>query len=210
VALPTGEGLATVGHAHSKIGRPGSVNYDASTLTDSSDAIRRVDRPADAALRAEEAGAGYRQAVAIRERLVERHPDARTYRCHLAYSLRRLALVERDLGDTAASATRMARAASLFEGLPPQEPFEWFELGCCHAALAGPDGRGASAGDRHGHVERAMDLLRKAAALGYRDLLAYQHDPGLSSLRGRPDLQLLMMDLAMPAEPFSKDTDADR
>ena len=184
---------------------PTMLNGQASTLTNTSDKIRRVDRPADAALRAEEAGEGYRQAVAIREQLVERHPDARTYRCHLAYSLRRLALVEeRDLGDAAASAARTARAAALFEALPPQEPFEWFELGCCHAALAGMNGPEASPGERLGHADRAMDLLRKAAALGQRDRSAYRCDPGLSALRDRPDFRLLLMDLAMPADPFAR------
>jgi hypothetical protein len=49
-----------------------------------------------------------------------------------------------------------------------------------------------------------MDLLRRAAALGYRDRTAYQHVPGLSALRGRPDFKLLMMDLAMPAVPFAR------
>ena len=57
---------------------PTMLNEQASWLTNTSDKIRRVDRSADAVLRAEEAGEGYRQAVAIRERLVEQHPDART------------------------------------------------------------------------------------------------------------------------------------
>jgi eukaryotic-like serine/threonine-protein kinase len=180
---------------------PTMLNQQASWLTNTSDKIRLVDRPAGAADRAEEAGAGYRQAVAIRERLVEQHPDARTYRCHLAYSLRRLALVERDQRAAAASS---ARAAVLFEALPPKEAFEWFELGCCHAALSGMDAPGASPAERFAHSDRAMDLLRKAAALGYRDRTAYQHDPGLSALRDRPEFRLLMMDLTMPADPFAR------
>ncbi|MGP0062392.1 MAG: protein kinase domain-containing protein [Isosphaeraceae bacterium] len=182
---------------------PTMLNQQASWLTNSSDKIRHVDRPADAAFRAEEAGEGYRRAVAIREPLVKQHPDGRTYRCHLAYSLRRLALVERDLGDAAASAARTARAAALFEALPPREPFEWFELACCHAALSGIDGPGVSPGERLGHADRAMDLLRKAEALGYPDLTAYRQDPGLSAIRDRPDFRLLMMDLAMPSVPFA-------
>jgi tetratricopeptide (TPR) repeat protein len=98
---------------------PTMLDEQASWLTETSDKIRRKDRAADAALRAEEAGEGYRQAVAIRERLVQQHPDARDYRYHLAYSLRRLALVERDLGDAAASTARTARAVAIFERLLP-------------------------------------------------------------------------------------------
>jgi hypothetical protein len=37
-----------------------------------------------------------------------------------------------------------------------------------------------------------------------------QTDSALDSLRSRLDFQLLMMDLAMPADPFSKNTGADR
>jgi hypothetical protein len=35
-------------------------------------------------------------------------------------------------------------------------------------------------------------------------------DPDLDPLRGRPDFQAMMADLAFPAEPFSDNTDADR
>jgi hypothetical protein len=31
---------------------------------------------------------------------------------------------------------------------------------------------------------------------------AYRHEPALGPLRGRDDFQVLMMDLAMPANPF--------
>jgi eukaryotic-like serine/threonine-protein kinase len=67
--------------------------------------------------------------------------------------------------------------------------------------LAGPE---SSHGEEPALADRAMDLLRRAAALGYRDPAAYQHDPGLSALRDRPDFKLLMMDLAMPAVPFAR------
>ena len=35
-------------------------------------------------------------------------------------------------------------------------------------------------------------------------------DPDFDSLRSRPDFQALLMDLAFPADPFSKDGDAVR
>jgi hypothetical protein len=31
----------------------------------------------------------------------------------------------------------------------------------------------------------------------------YRYEPSLSPLRGRDDFQLLLMDLAMPADPFA-------
>ena len=46
-------------------------------------------------------------------------------------------------------------------------------------------------------------MLRQANAAGYRDLAHMRSDIALDPLRARPDFQLLMMDLAMPADPFA-------
>ena len=48
-----------------------------------------------------------------------------------------------------------------------------------------------------------MELLRRAAAMGYRNANAFQAESTLASLYHRGDFRLLMMDLAMPAEPFA-------
>jgi hypothetical protein len=55
-----------------------------------------------------------------------------------------------------------------------------------------------------------MHWLRAAVAAGYRDHAQMRTDTYFDPLRQRPDFQLLMLDLAFPAEPFSKGTDADR
>ena len=55
-----------------------------------------------------------------------------------------------------------------------------------------------------------MRRLREAVAAGFRDLAHMRTDTDLDPLRSRLDFQLLMMDLAMPADLFSKDTDTDR
>ena len=49
-----------------------------------------------------------------------------------------------------------------------------------------------------------METLRRAVAAGFRNLVHMQTDTDLDSLRNRPDFQLLMMDLAFPAEPFTR------
>ena len=51
--------------------------------------------------------------------------------------------------------------------------------------------------------DRAMELLRRAAATGYRNSSAFRTESALAPLYGRPDFRLLMMDLAMPSEPFA-------
>ena len=48
-----------------------------------------------------------------------------------------------------------------------------------------------------------MNRLREAVTAGFRDLAHIRTDTDLDPLRSRPDFQLLMMDLAFPAEPFA-------
>ena len=56
----------------------------------------------------------------------------------------------------------------------------------------------------HQEAEAAMTALRRAIAAGYKNLADMIRDPDLDPLRSRSDLQLLMMDLAMPAVPFAR------
>ncbi len=80
-------------------------------------------------------------------------------------------------------------------------------MACCHAALAGLAGRpgsGVSAAEREGEAEKAMAVLRQAVTMGYRNPDDYRTESALDPLRDRPDFQLLMMDLAFPAEPFAR------
>jgi hypothetical protein len=48
-----------------------------------------------------------------------------------------------------------------------------------------------------------MALLREAVGMGYRNLDAFRTEDALDPFRDRPDFRLLMMDLAMPADPFA-------
>ena len=48
-----------------------------------------------------------------------------------------------------------------------------------------------------------MALLHTAVAMGYRSPGALRTEEALDPLRSRDDFKLLMMDLAMPAEPFA-------
>ena len=48
-----------------------------------------------------------------------------------------------------------------------------------------------------------MDLLRRTVGMGYRNRDAFRTEAALGPLRGREDFRLLLLDLAMPAEPFA-------
>ncbi len=78
---------------------------------------------------------------------------------------------------------------------------------CGHAALAalaGRDGSGVSSGEASSEADRAMALLTKAVAMGFRNAAAFRTETSLHSLRNRPDFQLLILDLAFPARPFAR------
>ena len=153
-----------------------------------------------------EARDAYGRAIAIREALVEASPDFTDFRSGLAFSVRRLGLVRLAAGDAAGAVAEARRASALFEGLPSRTGGEWYELACCHAALAaaaGREGSGISTGDGGVEADKAMALLRRAVADGYRNADAMAREIALAPLRDRPDFRLLMLDLAFPADPFA-------
>jgi hypothetical protein len=53
-------------------------------------------------------------------------------------------------------------------------------------------------------ADRALADLRRAVSAGYRDFGNMRANTDLDPLRDRPDFRMLMMDLAMPADPFAR------
>jgi hypothetical protein len=72
------------------------------------------------------------------------------------------------------------------------------------AGVAGRPGSGLSPAEGRAEADRAMHWLRVALAAGYRNLANMRTDTDLDPLRGREDFRLLMLDLAMPADPFAR------
>jgi tetratricopeptide (TPR) repeat protein len=180
-------------------GIPEYRNCLAAGHTNLSVILCRLGRPA-------EARDGCDQAIALREALVREVPKVPIYRSHLAYSFLRRGLARGDLRDPAGAAADARRAVALVEGLPARRGEDWFQTACAHAALAGLAGRagsGVSAAEAASEADAAMALLRRAVAMGYRSPSAFRTDDALDPLRSRDDFQLLMMDLAMPTEPFA-------
>jgi hypothetical protein len=52
-------------------------------------------------------------------------------------------------------------------------------------------------------ADAALALLVGAAGMGYRCIEKYRTEDALDPIRGRDDFRLLMLDLAMPADPFA-------
>ena len=161
--------------------------------------LRRLRRSAEAR---DHAG----RAVAARETLVRENPSTTTYRAGLAASLRNRGLALCALGDITGACADLRRAMELFDGLPSPSRENRFLLASSHAALSGLAGRpgsGISAAEAVTEAEAAMAGLRKAVAMGYRQLDSFRTEDSLNPLRSRDDFKLLMMDLAMPAAPFA-------
>ena len=171
----------------------------ASSHADRSGVLRRLGRPADARDDCD-------KAIAIREALVREAPEVPMYRSHLAGSHYRRALARRGLGDFAGAAGDVRRALEMWGGLSSRTGDEWFETACGHvalASLAGRGGSGVSAAGATSESDAAMAMLRKAIAMDRRDLTAFRNEDALDPLRDRVDFKLLMMDLAMPGDPFA-------
>ncbi len=167
----------------------------AAALNFTSDALRDLGRAGEASDR-------LAQAVA----LASAQPKAPAYPSRLAEALRRLARLKLDAGDAAGAVADAHRAVALLEGLPSRDGGQWFGLACARATLsaaAGRDGPGPSAGEAPGPADGAMDDLRRAAPMGWRNPALYRYEPALGPLRARDDFRELMRDLDFPADPFA-------
>jgi hypothetical protein len=71
--------------------------------------------------------------------------------------------------------------------------------------VAGAPASGLSTEAGLAELDRAMEILRRAIAAGYREVDRMRRDPNLDPLRSRLDFQLRLMDLAFPGDPFVRD-----
>ncbi len=161
----------------------------AAALNFNSDALRDLGRAGEA-----------RDRLARAIALASAQPKAPAYSSHLAEALWRLARLKLDAGDAAGAMADARQAVALLVGLPSRDGGQWFGLACARATLsaaAGRDGPVSSA-------DRAMDDLRRAAPMGWRNPALYRYEPALGPLRARDDFRELMRDLDFPADPFAR------
>ncbi len=122
-------------------------------------------------------------------------------------SMRKRGLTLRDLGELAGAAADLRLALELCHKVPSELRPE-FDFAFCHAALAGLAGRsgsGISAAEGENHATMAMQWLHRMVARGGRNSNLLRIESALDPLRSREDFQLLMLDVAFPAEPFAPD-----
>jgi tetratricopeptide (TPR) repeat protein len=167
---------------------------------ETADVRRRLGRNA-------EARKEYDRAIELFEQLDRDNPEVTLHSSLLARSLRGRSLARRELADVAGAAADTRRALKIWDSLASRSGLDWYDMACCHAALGGLVGRagsGVSAAEGEEAAAKAMDCLRRAVAMGYRNANAIRIEPALDTLRSREDFKLLMRDVAFPTEPLAK------
>jgi tetratricopeptide (TPR) repeat protein len=140
-----------------------------------------------------------RRAQALQEEIVRRHPKVVFYRFNLAFVCRALGRAEERYGRPADAFSAFDRARRLDAIEADQIFIGRYNEACDEALMA----RVAPPERREALVGQALATLRRAVAQGYRSYAELANDADLSALRGRPELDLLLLELAFPDDPFS-------
>jgi serine/threonine protein kinase/tetratricopeptide (TPR) repeat protein len=173
----------------------------ASSLIYLGDAVRSLGRPA-------EAKDEYERSIALIEPAVHQNPGGVWHRYMLACAIRRRGLSRLGFGDLAGAAADARRALAIYDGPGPWSVEDVFEMACCRAMLGGLAGRagsGVSGAEGEDQAGKSMEWLRRAVAMGYRNPIELRLESALDPLRSRDDFQILLQDIAMPAQPIVPD-----
>ena len=140
--------------------------------------------------------AKFRESTSIHDRLVRAHPTVTDYQTELTFGLIWLGRALYRLGQGNEAIEPLQRAITLHVSSASLSPEVRYDLACAHALLA-------AAGRSAAELEKAAAALRLAVSDGYTDLARLKVDPDLESLRRRAEFRLLLLDLAMPSDPFA-------
>jgi tetratricopeptide (TPR) repeat protein len=153
-----------------------------------------------------EARANCDKAIAMREALVREVPQVRAYRYRMCECRLRSGQVRLAAADIPGAVVDLRLALVARESLSGRSgELGMFEAGC-HALLsqiAGMKDSGIPAEERQVEAEKAMAVLRRILAEGFRAPELHT-ESSLEPLRSRPDFRLLMMDADFPARPFGR------
>jgi hypothetical protein len=114
-------------------------------------------------------------------------------------------VTRRDLDDSAGAADLVRRALDLCEAPTPTHGLDWHNTACFHDALVGLaplDVSGVTAAEAARAADRALELPERSVEVEIPNVNEYQVESALDSLRSRDVLRILMMDAAVPADPF--------
>ncbi len=163
-----------------------------------------------------EASSYFDKAIAIRRNMIAADPSTPSHRTELASMFRYRAIVMQKCGRPADAVRDFRQSIAMYQELTDPTPGNRYDLACLQSLLAGvaaEAGSGLTPDEGRAAAEQAMTTLHQAFDAGWNNPAWMRIDTDLDPIRSRPDFQLLlmkMMDRHFPAEPFSKDTSADR
>ena len=140
---------------------------------------------------------------------VEAEPSEPDHRWPLAVRLGRHGIVLQKCGRPAEAVSAFREAIAILEGLAEPNYVVVYRIACNQSLLSGvasDAGSGLTAVNGRAEADKAMETLRRAVAAGFRNTTHMGVDTALDPIRSRPDFQLLqlhMMDVVFPIEPFA-------
>jgi serine/threonine-protein kinase len=147
----------------------------------------------------DEAAASYQRAIAIAEPLAWFNPTAaNNYQRFLPISHSKLGSMWHRAGRPTEAVASLRKAIAISEQIPNKYPWEYYELARSYALLAGvapQAGSGLTAAEGQALADKAMEVLRRAVAAGFRDVDIMGKDTNLKTLREREDFEKLFQEL---------------
>jgi eukaryotic-like serine/threonine-protein kinase len=185
---------------------PTVLSYQADlarTLYGVAELIDKMGRPS-------EAMSAYERALAIQEPLATAQPDNAIAQAETGTTLVDIGMHKARHADPAEGLRLCRLALERLERSHIPSPVILLAQARAHAQIGQllnvPSGR--MTGDLHdspsAQLDSAVSLLQRAAASGFRDTKTLSIDAAFQPLRSRPDFELLILDLAFPADPFAR------
>jgi serine/threonine-protein kinase len=148
--------------------------------------------------REEEALGSLDQARTTLKRLIDDHPNFLAYQADLAENLLWTGSAYQNLGRAGDARRELSEARTLLGRMLP-DGGTLYDLARTESRLVSL----VPAGERSEQAARALAALRRAVAHGYRSTTALESDPSFDPLRDRAEFRLLLLDIALPDDPFT-------
>jgi tetratricopeptide (TPR) repeat protein len=153
-----------------------------------------------------------RRRVAIAAELLQEKPDDVERLYSWGFAWLSVAGLEREVSAAVSPETRAAlsEVSQRLERFPdPTDARDLYNLACLYSVLSGLGSldKALTADQMQREptaaADRAMAVLHRAIAAGWKNAAHMRRDSDLDPLRARRDLQVLLLDLEFPADPFA-------
>jgi eukaryotic-like serine/threonine-protein kinase len=146
------------------------------------------------------------KALAIHRKMIEASPSTSSYRSSLAETLRCRGIELQRCGRAADAVRDFRQSITILRELTEPTAGDYYNMARAQSLISGAAaeaGSGLSAAEVRAATEAAMTTLHRAIAAGWQDFGLMRVDTELDPIRDRDDFRLLLMDLAMPVDPFA-------